>query len=152
MQIDQLLNILENTLTHRHNIYMFYTIIVTTVAGFAFTPTYKSLNLLPKIAISIGVGIALWVNLFALAINTLFVQELMTIINSEIAPNSPVYKALNTGLSNRYNVDNSFVIMSLLYGFINLAVGFALWWEQLKNIGVSCYNRVKNDNRLNKGI
>lgn len=127
--MDNLLTILENTLSHRHNIWMFYTIIVTTVLGLAFSDSYRKLTVFPRIILSTAVGAAVWYNFYAIVINTIFVADLMKQILEVLPPEDPLYTVLTAPYPHRYNValtDQIFYI----YGTINLALFVSMWWDE----------------------
>ena len=127
--MDNLVDILEHTLAHRHNIWMFYTIIITTVFGIAFTDSYKALNLLPRIILSVAVGAAVWYNFYAIVINTMFIHEIVTQIRELVDPSDPLYNVFHSPIPSRYNPPDV-VMINNIYFFVNFALFFAMWWDE----------------------
>lgn len=127
--MDELIQILENTLSHRHNLWMFYTIIVTSVFGLAFAESYKALTVFPRVVISAAVGLVVWYNFYSLIINTLFIHELVAEIRSQLEPDSSLQIVFNSTLTHRYNPPDTEII-HYLYFFVNCSLGIALWWDE----------------------
>lgn len=132
--MENLIEILENTLSHRHNIWMFYTVIVTTVFGMAFSDAYRSLTVLPRIVLTTAVGLAVWYNYYAIITNTAFIHQLVDSIRAQLEPGAPLYDVFHSPLPNRYNPPD-IELVQYMYFFVNLAIGFAMWWDEVVLFG-----------------
>ena len=144
--MDDYFNLLNQALSNRQNIWMFYTIIVTTALGTAFTDGYRKLTVVPRIFMTIAVGAAIWFNFYSAIVNALYVNEIVSVIRS--TAEDPNIKSL---FSNPlyYNQEEDLLnAIIFIYFPINIAVFVAMWWDELvifKKWIRKKFSKVKND-------
>lgn len=125
---DQLLSVLQQAQSDRNSIWMFYTIIVTTAFGIAFTDNYRKLDTWVKVMISIGTGAAAWYNFAAMYHNAQLINDIVYLIQTTSDPQNPVVGLFKD--STRFGGAKSLIGIHIVYGFVNIALFVALWWSE----------------------
>ena len=127
--MDDYFNLLNQALASRQNIWMFYTIIVTTALGTAFTDGYKKLTVLPRLFLTAAVGTAVWFNFYSAVINALYVNDLVHMIRT--ATDDPNIRELFSNTLYFGQEEQLFGAIVYIYLPINIAVFVAMWWDEL---------------------
>lgn len=144
--MDDYFGLLNQALADRNNLWMFYTIIVTTALGTAFTDSYKKLGTFPRVILTICVGAVLWFNFYAVVINSIYVNEIVSIIR-RTSEDPEIIMLFSNELF--YNQEEQ-LIGAIVYVFtpINFSVFFAMWWDAfmaLKIWAKKKFSKVQND-------
>jgi len=127
--MDQLISLFHHALDQRNSIWMFYTIIITSAAGIAFTDSYKQLPVIPRLFITFGIGATVWYNFFSIITNTRYLHELSVIIQRE-ATNHVLLNELFTNGKFLSSTDDLFLATYVVYLPLNIALLVALWWDE----------------------
>lgn len=141
--MEELFSLLESALTQQHNLWMFYTLVVSSAFGAAFTNAYRSFTILPRLIMTTVVAVAVWYNFYMLVSNMLLINELVEMIRSNLTTDSDLYRIFNSTYYHRYNPPpDTFVYY--VYGTINVGLLFAMWWSECCNIYRRTTNRIFN--------
>jgi len=133
MIMDDLLTLLNQALGQRSSIWMFYTIIVTTAIGTAFTDNYKKLKALPRVFLSVAVGTAVWYNFYSAIINSVYIHELVSLIKETVSEDDPLKQIF---FDARFYNQEEQIMTAIFYIYIpiNVAVFVAMWWDELVSL------------------
>jgi len=133
MIMDDLLTLLNQALGQRSSIWMFYTIIVTTAIGTAFTDNYKKLKALPRVFLSVAVGTAVWYNFYSAIINSVYIHELVSLIKETVSEDDPLKQIF---FDARFYNQEEQMMTAIFYIYIpiNVAVFVAMWWDELVSL------------------
>ena len=128
--IDYYINLLNQALSHRQSIWTFYTIIITTALGTAFTDNYRKLGIWSRLVLTWAVGAAVWYNFYSAILNNAYIVQIITLIREEIPD-----KTQNLGRifynSKFYTLDTQ-MILSIYYVYLplNFTVFIAMWIDE----------------------
>lgn len=126
--LDEYITLLNQALSQRSNIWMFYTIIVTTAFGIAFADSYKKLTVFPRLVLTIAVGTAVWYNFYNIFLNAQYINELVAMIAQAIPDDEPLDRIF--GPHGFYETSHAKTIY-LIYLPINFALFVAMWWDEV---------------------
>jgi len=148
--MDDYFSLLNQALGQRQSIWMFYTIIVTTAIGTAFTDNYRKFGVWPRILLTIAVGAAVWFNFYSAIINSMYIHELVSIIKENIEDTDNLRRIFfNEKFYNQE--DQMFSAIFYIYLPINAAVFLAMWWDEfliLRGNMKKKFSKVRNDDDI----
>ena len=135
IEISNYIALLNNALNTRNNLWMFYVLIITSAFGTAINEKYKSLSIILRLIITIGIGLAILFNFSALMLNMMYVDSLIHQLTYMSPDLKDVLQYVGTG-----NLDRSITAIPLMmWLLVNISVFVALWSQEFNNF----FSRIK---------
>lgn len=121
--------LLSEAMGQRNSMMTFYIVIISSAIGIAFSDGYRKLTVFPKLCITAVVGIAVWYNFWGAFISTLYIIELVHIIEESIPADDPLLRIFDSPMFNSAEKGIAYAPI-FIFVPINFIIMFAMWWDE----------------------